>query len=83
MKRINWQNRALRQLRKIKSKSERLNIMNAVRQLGSFPDCPNVKRLKNRDDYRLRVGRWRVIFTEQLEIIVIEEVKQRNERTYT
>lgn len=55
--------------------------MNAVRQLESFPGCPGVKKLKNRDDCRLRVGRWRIIFTEQLEII-IEEAKQRNERTY-
>ncbi len=83
MKKINWQNRALRQLRKIKSKPDRIKIMNAVRQLEAFPDCPNVKKLQNRDDYRLRVGRWRVIFTEQLEIIVIEGVKQRHERTYT
>ena len=83
MKRIQWRNRALRQLRKIKSKSERITISNAVRELESFPNCPGVKKLKHRVDYRLRVGRWRVIFTEQLEFILIEEVKKRNERTYT
>jgi mRNA-degrading endonuclease RelE of RelBE toxin-antitoxin system len=83
MKQIQWQNRALRQLRKIQSKSERIKIKNAVRELESFPDCPGVKKLKHRDDYRLRVGRWRIIFTAQLEIILIEEIKKRNEHTYT
>ena len=80
---IKWQNRALRQLRKIKSKPDRIKIKNAVRELETFPNCPGVKKLKHRVDYRLRVGRWRIIFTEQLEIIIIEEVKKRNERTYT
>ncbi|OEU66793.1 MAG: hypothetical protein BA867_09765 [Desulfobacterales bacterium S5133MH16] len=80
---IKWQNRALRQLRKIKSKPDRIKIKNAVRELETFPNCPGVKKLKHRVDYRLRVGQWRIIFTEQLEIIIIEEVKKRNERTYT
>lgn len=83
MKRIQWRNRALRQLRKIKSKPERIKIKNAVRELETFPDCPGVKKLKHRVDYRLRVDRWRVIFTEQLEIILIKEVKKRDEHTYT
>lgn len=79
---IQWRNKALRQLRKIKSKAERIKITNAVRKLEAFPDCQDVKKLKGRNDYRLRVGRWRIIFTEQIEIILIEEVKKRDERTY-
>jgi mRNA-degrading endonuclease RelE of RelBE toxin-antitoxin system len=83
MKSVQWRNKALRQLRRIKSKEERIKITSAVRALEDFPDCQGVKKLKHRDDYRLRVGRWRIIFTEHLEIILIEEVKKRNERTYT
>ena len=82
MKRIQWRNKALRQLRKIKSMPERLKITHAVRELETFPQTSQVKKLKNRPEYRLRVGQWRVIFTEQLEIITIEEVKKRNEHTY-
>jgi len=42
-----------------------------------------VKRLVNHQyDYRLRVGTWRVFFTEAFEIVQIEEVKKRDERTY-
>ena len=43
---------------------------------------PNVKKLKNRDDFRLRVGRWRVFFTDTLHILYIEEIKKRDEHTY-
>ena len=74
--------KALRQLRKIKNKKDRNTIYDAIDTLQYFPDCSSIKKLKNRDDYRLRVGQWRVIFTESLEILYIEEVKKRNERTY-
>jgi len=47
--------------------------------------CRNVKRLKDEDyDYRLRVGRYRVLFdyAEVIKIIYIQEVKKRDDRTY-
>ncbi|WP_324292879.1 type II toxin-antitoxin system RelE/ParE family toxin [uncultured Desulfobacter sp.] len=83
MKQIKWRKKALRQLRKIKNITTRSAIKNAVGSLTDFPNCQNVKRLVNHPfDYRLRIGNWRVLFTESLEIINIEEVKKRNERTY-
>ncbi|MGD9162152.1 MAG: type II toxin-antitoxin system RelE/ParE family toxin [Desulfobacteraceae bacterium] len=82
MKNIEWKPKAVKQLRKIKDSQVRETIYNAVDGLKVFPDCSNVKKLKNRNDYRLRVGRWRVFFTESLEILYIEEVKIRNENTY-
>ena len=45
----------------------------------------NVKALTNHEcDYRLRVGNFRVLFNlfESIEVITIEEVKKRDERTY-
>ena len=82
MKNIKWRPKALRQLRKIKDQQMKDTIFNAVDDLKNFPNCSNVKKLKNRDEYRLRVGRWRVFFTDSLEILYIEEVKIRNENTY-
>jgi len=82
MKAIEWKPKALRQLRKIKDEKTKLAIYEAVETLKTFPDCTNVKKLKTRADYRLRVGRWRVFFTSSLEIIYIEEVKKRDEHTY-
>lgn len=82
MKRIEWKPKALRQLRKIKDQKIKDNIYDAVTALQSFPDCPNIKKLKNRRGYRLRVAKWRVFFTDSLTILYIEEVKKRDERTY-
>lgn len=45
-----------------------------------------LKALKHEYPYRLRVGNYRVFFTESedsgVAIVRIEEVKKRNERTY-
>ena len=82
MKTIRWKTKALRQLRKIRDSRTRGRIYVSVESLKSFPECKDVKKLQDRNEYRLRVGRWRVIFTESLEIIEIQEVKIRNGHTY-
>ena len=82
MKAIRWKTKALRQLRKIKDTRARERIYDSVGILKSFPDCKGVKKLKGRDEYRLRVDRWRVIFTDSLEIIEIQGVKIRDGHTY-
>ena len=82
MNEIVWKNKALRQLRKIKSKETRKTIKNAVAPLKEFPNCRNITKIKTTHNYRLTVGKWRVIFTPELKIISIEEVRKRNERTY-
>ena len=83
MKKIEWTPKALRQLRKIKDAGDRNRIYDAVSELQYFPDVPNVKKVKGIGLFRLRVGRWRVFFTDSLKIVLIKEVKKRNERTYS
>ena len=83
MKKIEWTPKALRQLRKIKDAGDRNRIYDAVSELQSFPDVSNVKKVKGTGLFRLRVGRWRVFFTDSLKIVLIKEVKKRNERTYS
>jgi mRNA interferase RelE/StbE len=82
MKNIKWNSKALKQLRKIKDPNTKETIYNAVDDLKNFPNCSNVKKIKGQEKFRLRVGRWRVFFTQSLEILYIEEVKIRNESTY-
>lgn len=82
MKEIQWQKKAIKQLRRIKNSKTRVKIHTAVDTLKNFPNCQNVKKLVNIDNYRLRIGNWRVIFTADLKIIFIEEVKKRDEKTY-
>ncbi len=84
MYQIQWEKQALRQLKKIQI-AERGMVFNAVLPLENWPVCKNVKRLVNHQyDYRLRAGRFRVFFdvSTSLNIVKIEEVKKRDERTY-
>ena len=62
-------------------------ILNSVDKLADFPKCKqlDISELKDhRYDYRLRVGRYRVLFNyaNVVKIIEIQEVKKRDERTY-
>lgn len=87
MNTIEWSTKAARQLRKIGDKAKRQSIFGEVQQLMDWPNCTgNIKRLRGRDDYRLRVGDYRVIFEIDQSgtpiIITITQVEKRNERTY-
>ncbi len=60
-------------------------ILKAVDSLKNSANTADVKALKNHSyQYRLRVGNYRVMFNvdEMVEIILVEEVKKRDERTY-
>ena len=84
MYKIEWTPRAFRQLRKIHDGGEQRRIYDAVDGLRQWPHCGSVKALQGREGYRLRVGRWRVMFDvhDSLRIIEVEEVKRRDEHTY-
>ena len=82
---INWTKKARKQLAPI-PRHDVERIIGAVESLAQWPDVPSVKALSERDDYRLRVGRYRVLFTVtprgEVTVILIEEVKKRDEHTY-
>ena len=80
---VEWTLKSLKQLKRI-AYNDQKTIVIAVRELKPWPNCKNVKPLRNRQGYRLRIGRYRVIFDVQkvLKIVKIEEVKKRDERTY-
>lgn len=76
--------KALKQLRKIHP-THATQIRRKIDTLSNMPDCNNVKALTNHQyQYRLRVGDYRVFFNFAgvIEIVTIEEVKKRDERTY-
>ena len=84
MNTIKWHTKALKQLRKIE-RQDNATIRSAVNALTGMPDCHGVKALINhRCGYRLRVGRYRVLFDfdGEVSIVEIQEVKKRDERTY-
>jgi mRNA interferase RelE/StbE len=81
---IAWNKRALKALKRI-SVMDAEKIYMAVQSLRNWPDCKNVVSLKNhKNSYRLRSGRYRVLFDvdEVIRIILIEDVRKRDERAY-
>ncbi len=85
MNAINWQPKALRQLRKLDAQAGK-QIRNAVTtELVDLSRARNVKALTNHEySHRLRVGSYRVLFDFDgaVHIVSIEEVRKRDERTY-
>jgi mRNA interferase RelE/StbE len=65
------------------SRPDRNRITEKIVLLGMDPDSPSldVKKLQGEPYFRLRVGKWRVIFNrdEDLEIIAIEKIKSRGD----
>lgn len=72
---------AIRQIRKLPD-SVRADINAAIRSLENWPHVDKIKRLQGRDDYRLRVGNYRVFFEITSGTIWITQVLIRNENTY-
>lgn len=82
---LTWQNKALKQIEKMKNKADKARIVICTRDLAAFPKCKGVLALTNHTyDYRLRVGNYRVLFNVNHEDkqITIEEVRKRDEHTY-
>ena len=85
MNAINWQPKALRQLRKIDAHAGKQIRLAVGDELIDLSLARNVKALTNHEyGYRLRVGNYRVFFNFDgaVRIVSIEEVKKRDERTY-
>lgn len=84
---VQWTLKAAKQAKKI-PKPDRDKIVASVGGLGNWPDCiktNDIKPLKSHQHhYRLRVGRYRVLFDVEagLRVVSIEEVRKRDDRTY-
>lgn len=85
MNEIEWTSKAARQFRKLAAEVQ-TSVGADIYALANWPQVQNVKKLVNRNDYRLRSGNYRVVFTVHpngtLTVIRIEEVKKRDEHTY-
>ncbi len=81
MNEIIWHNRARKQMKRIPNQY-RDAILDSVDRLATFPECErlDVKEFINhRYGYRMRVGRYRVLFDHDrgIKIIKIQEVKKK------
>lgn len=84
---VHWSVRAVRQAKRLPA-AGRAHIVTAVGRLQDWPECRttlDVRRLRNHEhDYRLRVGRYRVLFDVEnsVRVVSIQRVSKRDESTY-
>ena len=72
---------ATRQLKKLPP-DVRPEVKAAIDNLANWPNVEKVKSLVNRDDYRLRIGQYRVFFVVTGAGVWVTQILPRNERTY-
>lgn len=83
MKTIKYKTKAIRQIKKIINQQDKILITSSINRLKKYPDLRlDIRKYKTTDLLRLKVKQWRIFFTVDLEIICIEEIRRRNERTY-
>ncbi len=69
-------------LRKI-IKKQRENFLSIIEKLlNNNKKGLDIKKLKNTDFYRLRAGRFRIIYHKENKEIIIDSIKLRDESTY-
>jgi mRNA interferase RelE/StbE len=80
VKKIAYSKSALKTLRRIPS-NESAKIRAKILQYATDPasQANNVKKLKGREGFRLRVGDWRVIFDDQGNVLAILEIGPRGD----
>lgn len=78
---IIWDERAHDSLNKLEPIISR-RILKKVDELSENPFFKDIKKLKGRDDFRLRVGDYRIIFCIEKNIIQILKVGHRKNIYY-
>ena len=73
---IEWKENALQNLEKLENLIAR-RILKKVEELSENPFSKDIKRLQGSEDFRLRVGDYRVIFFIEQNIIHILKVGHR------
>jgi mRNA interferase RelE/StbE len=59
--------------------STKARIRAALSKLGNEPPQGDIKKLKGRADYRLRVGSYRVIYRIEPETIIVSKIAPRGQ----
>lgn len=68
-------------LRKI-SKKDRENLLSLLNSLIKRDKAFKAVKIKNTDFFRIRHGKFRIIFHKEKKEIIIDSIKLRNENTY-
>lgn len=66
---------AAKEIAKIKNAGERRRIIERIEKLGSDPRPPGSEKLSGSENYRVRQGQYRRIYSIHDEVLLIEIVK--------
>ena len=84
MNTINWQTKALRQMRKLPTQDGQAIRVAVRHELSDLATARNIKKLLSHSyGYRLRVGNYRVFFEFDgaIRIVTIQELRRRSEQS--
>ena len=73
--RIRIKHSAVKELESIGNRADRRRIVQRIQSLADDPRPPGSQKLSGRDRYRLRQGRYRILYSIQDEILVVHVVR--------
>jgi mRNA interferase RelE/StbE len=73
--RIRIKRSAVKELESIGNRADRRRIVQRIQSLADDPRPPGSQKLSGRDRYRLRQGRYRILYSIQDEILVVHVVR--------
>jgi len=76
-----FMNKIEKLLKKISLK-DRQRLLSIIEKLLKNPKGLNIKKIKGSDFFRLRSGKFRIIFHYENKEIIIDSIKMRDESTY-
>ena len=79
MMKIRFGKSAKKELRELQ-KSTRKRIIIAIRKLRNTPRPPGCKKLKGRDEYRIRVGDYRVLYEIHDDVLIVLVIRVAHRR---
>ena len=66
---------ALKEIESIDNKQDRCRIVNRIRSLSDDPRPPGCEKLSSADKFRVRPGRYRIVYSVRDEALVVDVVK--------
>ena len=63
---------------KFLNKQEKFTKLRIIREIEQLPQG-DVKKLQGREEYRLRIGNYRIIFIKNGEILYVEKIDNRGQ----
>jgi mRNA interferase RelE/StbE len=78
--RIELKRSAAKEITKIKNDGDRRRIIDRIERLASDPRPPGSEKLTGSEHYRVRQGQYRIIYSVEDDILLIEIVKVGHRR---